>query len=282
MLKKTLSIALLTCFVAILGLAFWALPRLPELERSLLERLANRSSKEYFDGSLRIHKAALDRHLKIRIEGITGQLKTRQGPVPLVVKTLESQDSLFLFISQKPVRFIFEGIRPEISSRLGISGNLLIQTGPASRFELTADLGKTGLEDWQWLDPQNLGGATGAMKGSLTFRQSSGREPEFSMDLEAPEPGGNIQARFFDLLLPYLPTSPQRERVQKASQSTPLVQYNRAALRVNLVQSDSLKVLLQIFIPAYNLKLTVNTTIRTDAKDAFSQIARIMGLIEVK
>jgi hypothetical protein len=43
-----------------------------------------------------------------------------------------------------------------------------------------------------------------------------------------------------------------------------------------------MKILLQIFIPAYNLKLTVNTTIRTDAKDAFSQIARIMGLIEVK
>jgi hypothetical protein len=120
------------------------------------------------------------------------------------------------------------------------------------------------------------------MKGSLTFRQVSGREPEFSMNLEAPEPGGNIQARFFDLFLPYLPTSLQKERVQKISKSQQLIRYGRAALRVDLVHSDNMKILLQIFIPAYNLKLTLNATIRTDEKTAFSQIARLMGLIEVK
>ena len=158
----------------------------------------------------------------------------------------------------------------------------MIQTGSAARFELTADLGKTGLEDWQWIDPQNLGGATGTMKGILTFRQILGREPEFSMDLEAPEPGGNIQARFFDLFLPYLPASLQKERVQEVSESHQLVRYGRAALRVDLVQSDNMKSLLLIFIPAYNLKLTLNSTIITDQKDAFSQIARLMGLIEVK
>jgi hypothetical protein len=252
------------------------------MERDLLERLANRSAKEYFEGSLRVEKVSLDRHFKIRLTGITGKLQTRHGPVPLAVKSLESRDTLFLFIFQKPVYFIFEGIRPEISSRIGISGDFMIQTGPASRFELTADLGKTSLEDWQWLDPQNLGGATGAMKGSLTFRQVSGREPEFSMDLEAPEPGGNIQARFFDLFLPYLPASLQKEKIEKISESRELVRYGRAALRVNLPQSDNMKILLQIFIPAYNLKLTLNASIRTDEKDAFSQIARLMGLIEVK
>lgn len=279
--KKTLF-PLMVLLMTVLGLTFWALPCLPGLERNVLERLANGASKEYFGGSLHIENVVIDRQFKIHLAGITGKLHTRQGPVPLVIKSLESQDALFLFIFQKPVHFIFDGIRPEISSRAGLSGNLMIQTGPASSFELTADLGKTVLEDWQWLDPQNLGGATGTMKGNLTFRQITGQEPEFSMDLEAPEPGGNIQARFFDLLLPYLPTSPQRERVQKASKSEQLVQYNRAALRVNLTQSDLVKIFLQIFIPAYNLKLTVNTTIRTDAKNAFSQIARLMGLIEVK
>jgi len=281
MRKKTLF-PLMVLLMAVLGSALWAIPRLPGLERNVLERLANGASKEYFEGSLHIEKVVIDRQLKIRLDGITGKLHTRQGPVPWVVKSLESQDPLFFFIFQKPVRFIFDGIRPEISSRAGLSGNLMIQTGPASRFELTADLGKTGLEDWQWLDPQNLGGATGAMKGILTFRQISGREPEFSMNIEAPEPGGNIQSRFFDLLLPYLPASLHKEKVQEISESQKLVRYNRAALQVNLTQSDLVKILLQIFIPAYNLKLTVNTTIRTDAKNAFSQIARIMGLIEVK
>lgn len=279
MIKRILFIIATAFLATTLGLALWAIPRLPVLERDLIQSLANRASKEYFDDSLRIEKVSLNRHLKIRLSGITGQLQTRRGPVPLEVKSLESQDSLFSFISQKPVKFIFEGVRPQTSQHMGLSGNFLIQTGAASRFELTADLGKTGLEDWQWLDPQNLGGTTGAIKGNLRFRQVLGQEPDFTMDLEAPEPGGTVQARFFDLLLPYLPASPQRERVQKASESAQLVQYNRATLRVNLVQSDLIKVLLKIFIPAYNLKLTVDTTIRTDAKDAFSKIARIMGLI---
>jgi len=279
---KKKSFALLFLSVTLSGLAFWLIPRLPEIERDLLEQLANRSAKEYFAGSIRIERVSLDRHFMIRLTGITAKLQTRQGPVPLAARSLESQDSLFLLVSRKPVRFFFEGIRPEISSRTGISGNFMIQTGPDSKFELTADLGKTGLEDWQWLDPQDLGGATGSLKGSLTFRQLAGREPEFSLDLEAPEPGGNIQARFFDLFLPYLPTALQKERVQKVAQSQQLLRYGRAALRVNLPQSDLLKILLQIFIPAYNLKLTVNTTVRTDEKSAFSQIARLMGLIEVK
>jgi hypothetical protein len=282
MKKKRIFFTSFIFLVAILGLVLWALPRLPDMERDLLQKFANRSAKEYFADSLRIEKVSLDRRFKIQLTGITGKLQTRQGPVPLEIKSLESQDSLFLFLTQKPVRFLFEGIRPQISSRMGLSGNVVIQTGPASRFELMADLGKTGLEDWQWIDPQNLGGATGAMKGSLTFRQLSGHEPEFSMDLEAPEPGGSVQARFFDLFLPYLPASLQKERVQKAAESQQLVRYARAALRVNLVQSDNMKILLQIFIPAYNLKLTLNTTIRTDEKTAFSQIARLMGLIEVK
>ena len=283
MKKRTLlALLVITLSLTILGFSLWIMPRLPGIERDLLEQAANRSSREYFAGSIRVKNVTLDRHGKIRLEGISGNLQTRQGPVPLEIKFLESQDSLFLFFTQKPVRFIFEGIRPQISSRMGLSGNFMIQTGPASRFELTADLGKTGLEDWQWLDPQNLGGATGAMKGSLTFRQVQGQEPVFSMDLEAPEPGGDIQARFFDLFLPYLPTSPQKGRVQKISQNQQLVRYARAALKVSLTQRDLVKVLLQIFIPAYNLKLTLNATIRTDEKTAFSQIARLMGLIEVK
>jgi len=268
--------------VALAGSAVWGFLRLPRTGHSLLEWQFNRSAKEYFADSIRIEKVSWARPFKIHLSRITGQLQTRQGPVPLAIRSLESQDPLFLFISQKPVRFIFEGLRSQVSSRMGISGNFVIQTGSASRFELTSDLGKTALEDWQWLDPQNLDGATGAMKGSLTFRQISGQEPEFSLDLEAPEPGGNIQARFFDLFLPYLPTSLQKERVQKVSKSQQLVRYGRAALRVNLSQSDLMKVLLQIFIPAYNLKLTLNATVRTDEKNAFSQIARLMGLIEVK
>jgi len=278
MKRRTFSIGLLLVLI-LSGLALWALPRLPLLERDLLQWLANRSAREYFAGSLRIEKVSLDRHFKIHLTKITGELKTRQSPVPLEIGSLESQDSLFLLIASKPVRFIFTGIRPQGSPRPGISGTAMIQTGAAWRVECSADFGKTDLSDWQWLDPQNLGGATGAMKGTLTFRQISGREPEFNMDLEAPDPGGNIQARFFDFFLPYLPASLHKEKVQKISESREMIRYDRASLKVSLPRSDAMKILLQIFIPAYNLKLTLNTTLRTHQKDTFSQIARLMGLI---
>ena len=269
----------LTFLLTTLGLVLWVLPRHPELGRDLLEQFANRSATEYFAGSLRIKKVSWDHHFKIHLTGITAKLKTRQNPVPLEIRSLGSQDSLFLLILQKPVRFTFEGLRPQGSSRPGISGTFMIRTGTTWHLECSADLGKTDLEDWQWLDPQNLAGATGAMRGNLIFQQTAGQEPKFSMDLEAPQPGGDIQARFFDLFLPYLPASLQKQKVEKISKSQKLVRYDQAALKVSLPQSDQLKILLQIFVPAYNLKLTLNVFIKTDQKDAFSQIAQLMGFI---
>jgi len=266
-------------FLAMLGLALWAIPRLPELERSFLEQQLNRSAQEYFAGSLRIDNVVLNRHLKVRLGFLTGKLQTRQGPVPLEIKSLESLDPLSFFLTRKPVRFVFEGLRPQGSSRLGISGAFIMSVGKASGFEFNANFGSTDLEDLQWLDPKNLGGVTGAMKGSLTFRQTAGQEPELHIDLEAPQPGGNIQARFFDLFLPYLPTAVQKEKVQNIAQTQQLIQYQKASFKADLLKSDRIKILLQIFIPDYNLKLTLNADLRTDQKDAFSQIARILGLI---
>lgn len=282
MIRKIILVLFLSVIIATLGLSLWALPRLPELERSVAEHFANQAGKEYFEGSLHIDRVTLDRHLVIRIEGIRGKLKTRQGPVALEIRSLRSENSLLRLITREPVHFIFEGMRPQSSANEGVLGKLMIQTGSPSRVEASVDFGKTGLEDWQWIDPQNLEGATGATKGTLTFRQEAGKDPEFSMALEAPQPGGTLQARFFDVFLPYLPTPLQKERVEKLSRSQKLIQYQTASLEASLPQSDRVKILLRIFIPDYNLKLTLNAEIRTDAKNAFSQIARIMGLIEVK
>ncbi|MFH0985940.1 MAG: hypothetical protein V1882_10495 [Candidatus Omnitrophota bacterium] len=279
--KKSALFVLITVLV-LLGAALWLLPRLPGLERDLLERLANQATREFFSDSVRIEKVSLDRHLKIHFEKITGKMKTRQNPVPLEIGSLRSEDSLISLITQKPVRFTFTGMRPQGSPRPGVSGTFLVQTGTVWRFECSADFGKTDLEDWQWLDPGNLSGASGAMKGNLVFRQTFGKEPEFEIDLEAPQPGGNIQAKFFDLFLPYLPTAVQKEKVEKVVAGPRSVRYDRASLKVSLPQSDKMKILLEIYIPAYNLILKLNANLRTDQKGGFSQIAQIMGLIEVK
>jgi hypothetical protein len=283
-MKKKLFpfLVFLSFLIAILCLALWILPRLPEIERSLLERQLNRVSQELFAGSIRVQGVTLNRQLRARITELSGKLQTRQGPVPLEIRFIESLDPLSFFLTKKPVRFIFEGFRPEKSPRTGVSGTFTIDASSASNFEFTADFGSSDLKDWQWLDPQNLSGATGATKGSLTFRQAAGKDPEFQIDIESPQPGGNIQAKFFDLFLPYLPVSAQKEKVRGISQKEQLIRYQKGSLKVDLLQSDRMKILLQIFIPDYNLKLTLNADLRTDRKDAFSQIARIMGLIEVK
>ncbi len=267
------------------GLILAGISQGPALGRFMLESILrkNQNIQPFFKDSIRIKKISMDRHLKIRFDGITGAFQARQGPVPLEIKSVESQDSLLSLLKNKPVRFLFRGARPQGSAHAGLSGHFSFLAGRFWRFDLLADFTETDLEDFRWLAPQDLSGATGAVKGRLMFVQEANHEPVFDMNLEAPQPGGLVQARFFNLFLPYLPKSVQKERVVKLiSQKDQLVRYQDAALQVGLSQSDRMKILLRILVLDYNLKLTLNVEIRLDQKNAFSQIAQFMGMIEVK
>lgn len=255
----------------------------PFLLRPILQRLIHLNAEPFFADSIRIEKAAIDRNFRIHLRKITGAFQAREGPVPFEVKAMVSKDPVFFFVTGKPVRFVFEGIRPENSPRAGVSGECTIQPGRLWQMDCRADFKEVDLEDLQWLDPKDLQGATGRVKGKLAFQWKPDQDPVFDVALEAPEPGGLLQARFFDLFLPYLPKSVQKERVEKLiSSQDRLVRYQDAVLEVSLPQSDHMKVLLRILVLDYNLKLTINVDIRMDAKNAFSQIAQLMGLIEVK
>lgn len=282
-MKKKFFFILFFTVLFLTGLILIGIGKLPDLERLVLERAINQNAKPFFADSVRIEKVHIDRSLKIRVEGIRGAFQARQGPVLLEMKSVESQDSLLSLLAQKPVLFLFEGARPKNSSREGVFGSFSFRAGKSWSFDFTADFQKTDLEDFQWLSPQDLEGATGAMNGKLIFTQEAGKYPVFDMNLEAPQPGGRLQARFFDLFLPYLPKSVQKERVVKlVSKKEQLVQYQNAELQVGLPQSDRMKILLHILVLDYNLKLTLNVEVRMDQKNAFSQIAQLMGMIEVK
>ena len=253
------------------------------LDRFAVEGILNRNAKEFFAGSIRVGKISFDRRLRVRLEGISGAFQTRQGPVPLEVRSLASENSLLLLLSAKPVRFVVEGIHPRGSVRQGMKGTFSFRGGKDWQFEFLADFNDTDLEDLRWIDPQNLGGATGDVKGTIKYLQSAESDPVFEMKLDAPEPGGALQAKFFDLFLPYLPQSAEKERVARlVTKEQRLVKYQTAGLEVQMPQSDRMKILLRILVLDYNLKLTLNVDIKTDSKDTFFQIARIMGLIEVK
>ncbi|OQA55369.1 MAG: hypothetical protein BWY42_01480 [Candidatus Omnitrophica bacterium ADurb.Bin277] len=139
------------------------------------------------------------------------------------------------------------------------------------------------LEDFRWLDPDNLDGASGKVGGHIRFRRTGDQAPFFEMTLDAPDPGGSLQAKFFDLFLPYLPASVQRKRVEKlAGRGERLVRFKTADLKVEMPEGDRMKVLLHILVLDYNLKLQLSMEVRTDSENALLKIARWMGVVEVK
>lgn len=64
-------------------------------------------------------------------------------------------------------------------------------------------------------------------------------------------------------------------------QSLQSVNYQSAAISVELAEKDALKVLLRIRVPDYNLNLNLNLTIRVEDNTAFFELAQLMGLIKV-
>lgn len=281
-MKKT-KLFFLICVLFLTGSIFLAVWNLNAIERLLLERSANFFARPFFLDSIRMESVRIDSRFRIHVKNMTGAFQARQGPVFLIIQSAVSEDSLGFFLQGKPVRFLLKGIRPQQSPRAGLTGRGTVSAGRFWKMDFSADFDGTDLEDFQWLDPQDLKGATGAMKGKLSFSQKADQEPVLEMELEAPKPGGLIQARFFDLFLPYLPQSVQKERVIKLVASKDrMVHYQTAELKVKMLQSDRMKVLLRILVLDYNLNLTLNVEVRTDAKNAFPQIAQLLGLIEVR
>lgn len=102
---------------------------------------------------------------------------------------------------------------------------------------------------------------------------------EFRLDLKVTPPGGRLQARFFDLLIPYLPAA-QRAVLETIS-GTKTVRYQKADIQLERSGPEAVKALLRIQVPDYNLKLNLNVTIRVESEDVFLQLAELFGLIKV-
>lgn len=254
----------------------------PALERVLVERLLNSASQDLFHGSLQIQKAGLDRRLRIHLEGLSGNLRSRGGEVPLLVQTVRSRDSLLGLLIQKPVRFDFAGVKPSRSLNAGLRGEAVLQTGKQGRFELKASIERMDLGDLEWMDPRNLKGASGRLTGDLVLRTDSSGRSDFELKAKVEAPGGRIPSHLFDLLLPYLPERSVIDQVRALQTRQKIVGYKEAALHMNLAASDQMKVFLHILIPEYTMDLNLNMEIRLDEKNAFGQLSQILGLIEVE
>lgn len=252
------------------------------LLRSAAEAVITAGSREFLEGPVRLKRVSVDRRARIAVEELEGNLKTKKEPVPVKVNRIVSENSLLNYLFGKPVRYRFEGARPASSRYRGLEGLAVSQLGKSGVFELSASIREMDLGDITWMNPENLRGSSGRMVGSLFVRVGPEITPVFRMELTVHEPGGKLQAQFFDILVPLLPQYEAIGKLRALAGSLRLVGYSNAEVRAELAENDRLKIFFHILIPDYNLNLNVNLEVRTDEKNAFFKLAQILGLIEVR
>lgn len=271
-------------FLVAAGSAFLLILRFhAALERRLLESVLNQNTKKFFAGSIRVGEARLDRRLKIHIEHLRGRLLSGTGPVALEIQSIESQGPVTDFFLKQGLVLVFKGFRPGQSQHGGIQGTSHLRGGREGFIDLRAEVDGLDLHEIEWLNPENLSGATGELRGEMTFRSDTKGEVSYSARLQVEEPGGHVQTRFFDLLKPYLPQQLEtREKIDHLLATGGVVGFREASLQADWAESDRMKVFLHITVPDYNLVLNLNLEIRVDEKNAFMQLTQLMGLLKIQ
>ena len=248
--------------------------------RELVQYAANRGSEEFFAGSVRLASAVIDRKLRIHLRGLRGEFQSPSGPVPLEIPSADSQGPLTGFFSQEGLVLNFKASLGQPTEGRGLDGVLKLRGGKQGFFEVKADVRSLDLHEIEWVNPENLSGSAGEMKGDLLIRGDASGRPFCRLHLQVDEPGGKLQARLFDTLKPYLPEVTVRQKVEKIAGGPALVNYRKARLDLDLPESDRLKIFLHIEVPDYNLNLNLNIEVRVDSKNAFADLAGLVGLIQ--
>ena len=266
--------------IVLAGTLSYVTVRRDALLKDLLVTVLNKSTVEYFKGTARLKEAHLDKTMRIHIKGFYGELQTEGGALPLEVGWIESVDPVWALALGKPFRLRFARARVSGSREEGLGGQAVVNLGKDWSTEIRADIESLGLGSLEKLSPDNLEGSTGFMEGTFYFRQDAAAS-DFKIVLAVKEPGGLIQARFFDVLLPYLPEIPNRAELEKISGTAKLIPYRTADLDMKLIDPSRMKVFFHILVPDYNLNLNLNIEIRVDKDNAFFQIAQLFGLIKI-
>jgi hypothetical protein len=240
--------------------------------RPLVEIALNKTGKEFFQDSLRLGHFHIDRRLGIHLKDLRGNLRTETGEVPFEIHSLDTENSLANIFQKKGLKLFFKAEE--------ISGEARYRTGKGWFFDLKLDIHELGLEEVKWINPENLSGASGRMKGRIEFRADAQNEIHLQADLGVGPPGGLLQARFFELLKPYLPEPALRVRLEEVLAGKVLVGFKDASLKMELLESDIMKIFFHIAVPDYNLNLNLNMEIRIDEKNGFRELAELAGVLK--
>lgn len=258
------------------------MPPFKEIERKAFQSALNTALRDYFAGTLKVESAHISRDFRLHLGRIQGELVTRERPVAIELQSLESVEPLYRLLFLKPVHFIFAELKPADSAQPGVSGKALATPGWKWAFTLEADIESLRLEDIIWVNPDSLAGSSGQMVGTLEVKADYTGHSEFKMVLSVPEPGGSLQARFFDSVTPYLPKTKKKskKKAETLAATRETIGYQQAELTAQLENDDQVKMLLRIMIPDYNLKLNLTLLVKVDEKNAFLKLFQLLGIIQ--
>jgi hypothetical protein len=274
--RSLLNLAILT-LLAGTGLLLWTDT---PLESRFLEQLINLASREYFGGSLRLKDGAIDRRFALRLSGIRASLLTETGSAPLELEALSSQSSLFEIFGRNGLFLPFEGLRPRGSRHEGLGGFVRLKQGRTFSYHLTAQIRALDLAEIRWLNPDNLSGSAGVIRGSMILLGSSDGQNGFEFKIESAE--GSLQSRFFQPFLPYLPPVPEKKKLKSLARSEEIVAFQEGSLQAAMPAPDRLKIFMHIVVPDYTMNLNLNLEVKIDEENAFLQLAHWMGLARIQ
>lgn len=246
----------------------------------LIEKWADQTQAAFLKDTLEIEGFNLKNDLRVSIAAIRGTWQTEKGGFPFEVNDVELTDPLTHFIFKKPVHITFKQFRPETSVYPGLEGKITLLGDKAGTFELDAVFLGLYLEELTAFNPEILKGSSGKLTGRFHVKVKKSGDQELQLILKVTPPGGRLQARFFDVLLPYLP--PADKEALELIRQMQTVGYNEAHVNAQLSSQDALKILLNIQVPEYNLNLNLNLTLRVEEGEGFLHLAQIMGLIKVE
>lgn len=249
------------------------------LVEKAVEIWLNQTQSNLFNGSIDVEGVQLQGDGRLSISRIQGDWQAPEGPFRIEINQIEFLDSLLTIIRHAPMSVRFGPLRPGAWETEGVHGNAVIRNDVEGAVEIHAEFLGLPLESVIPLDPEHLQGATGQLTGTCQIKTNNKGTESFQLRLNVIPPGGRLQARFFDVLIPYIPAA-QKSVIQKISASQ-TVGYREAKIDIERTGPESVKVLLHILVPDYNLNLNLNLTLRVESQDVFLQLAELFGLIKV-
>lgn len=248
------------------------------LERVINSNIQNPIQK----GSVKFGQVWIDSKFRIHFTDLRMTLLTEKGNIPLDIGAVESRRSIANIFLTQGMPFHAERIKFHGSAYNGLHGDGVVYAGRKWFFKFSSEIDSVGLEEIDWINLDNLGGSKGLVTGTISFEMNWTGKIKFELSIHSQKPGGQVRAKLFSALLPYLPAGAERIKLQSLSGQADLVRYQEADLEARMVGENKMKILFHIVIPEYNLVLNLNVDVHVDKENAFNDIAKVLGWLKIK